>query len=282
MCGPFLHPPPGFRALQAAADRALLESKVMAEIDEFLDGIDSENEGEAGEAGITETGENTTGENTDEVSSEGDSTPESEETQQDKSKRELGLEAGIAAERGNRQKLEDENRQLKASLDQYQTTAAEKKEDLDFFEDPNAAREAMRDEFNEKLITKGIEFSEEIARSQHEDFDEKIGDFIVEANQNPELWDKFKQAKMPAVYAYKHATKQRKMKELESTDIVTLEAKIRADERAKGEEATKKAVQAALAQAGKLPQSMATERAAGGNGNPEWGGPPSIDDMLNN
>jgi len=275
---------PGLSGVQVAADRAFFGENDMSEIDTFLDGIDAEVDAslEVNSDSDIETEAESNPEGGENESESESSSPELKETDQEVAAHEEGLNQTFIAERRRRQEAEATIKDLELSMQNMREAQNEPREDLDFLEDPNAARDALREEFSETLTMSNISISEEIARDKHDDYEEKIQIFVDEANQNPELWAKFKNAKLPAMYAYKYASRQQKIKALEDLDVDSFEAKIRADERSKGDGAIQKAVNEALAKVGKLPISMSNERASGGNSSPEWGGPPSIDDMLGN
>jgi len=262
----------------------------MADLDTFLDGIAAETTEEVTEETEASSEETTTASaETDtttettasEATGETDSSPESEETtsttEDDADKHSKGLEATAIGERRRRQdaesklqEAEQENQRLREQLNQ-----GEEPQGKDFWEAPEEVVDS-------KITRVKLDLSESQARSRYADYENKLQAFAEDAQNNPALVKRMKADVDPAEFAYRHGEKVLKMQEF--GDPADFEASIRAEEKARAdkrvEEAVKEAKAEALKQAGNLPPSMSTERAAGGNSNPEWSGPPSLKSIL--
>lgn len=236
----------------------------MNDLEEILSGEDGAVEAEQPQSDVVESTDaatesteeaiDTTGEQPAEEAA--DASPASEEARvEDKTAIQVGLEAELA-------RIRAKNRELEERMSQAQ----QPEERPDFFEDPDAALNAIEQRQEQKLEEARIAWSVQSARHRHEDFDEKSKVFDEMLQQNPALWDQMRATPDPAEFAYRTADQTLKMREF--GDIKSFEDKVRADERTKAEARIKAEYEARLKELSGLPQPLADTRAAGGNSSP--------------
>lgn len=152
----------------------------------------------------------------------------------------------------------------------------------EFWEDPEGAVKALRDEVANVATTTRLNTAEAIARSRYQDFDEKIkGTFAKLVGEEPGLYQKMLGAADPAEFAYRYALNHERLesagdlgefqKKIEADTETRLRAKIEAEYKAKAEAAAKE--RAALP--GSLSDAKGTQQ-----NRQVWGGPPSLDEIL--
>lgn len=171
--------------------------------------------------------------------------------------------AALQSERQKRQQLERE-------LDGLRKPQEPKKQedvDADFFANPTG-------EVERRIKMTELNMSEQIARSVHADYDEKLNVFADLAKQNPVFANQMMQHPHPAEFAYQTATKHleyQKMQDpskLEADITAKVEAKLRAEYEQKFKSAS-------------LPPDLAAVRSAGANNAaPSWNGPPPLEDIF--
>ncbi len=181
-----------------------------------------------------------------------------------------------------RQELEREYAVLKAQVEQAakaqqptQTTQPEAPKE--FWEDPEGAMKAQREEIQRMAVGSRLEVSEMLARREHPDFEEKLAVFTELAKQNPNLAHQMLQNQDPASFVYKIAKNHSDLQQAGSLD--GLRAKIEAETRIRIETEYKMKEEAKAAELANIPQSLTGVRSTGVN-KPVWSGPPSIDDIL--
>ena len=141
--------------------------------------------------------------------------------------------------------------------------------DTQFWQSPtgfvNEAISAKEREFQGRFLA----MSEMMVREQHSDFDEALESFQDAARSAPHLIAQMQANPHPAKFVYDTGKTYAKAKSVGSID--ELEARIRADERAKVTAELRK--ETALTAAENIPKSIAGARGQGGDGRPVWGGP---------
>ena len=147
----------------------------------------------------------------------------------------------------------------------------------EFWEDPEGAMKAQREEIQRMAVGSRLEVSEMLARREHPDFEEKLAVFTELAKQNPNLAHQMLQNQDPASFVYKIAKNHSDLQQAGSLD--GLRAKIEAETRIRIETEFKMKEEAKAAELANIPQSLTGVRSTGVN-KPVWSGPPSMDDIL--
>lgn len=182
--------------------------------------------------------------------------------------------AALADERRKRQALE---RQLQEQQ--------QKKEEKPFFEDPEGAlarqRKELEDRINYVTLSTKVQTSESIARSRHQDYDEKFAVFNQMVQEAPQLAEQAFASPDPAEFAYKTAKMQKDLQDAGGLEQMKakMEAELRAKIKADIEAELKKRDEELQRQKSELPGSL-TDIPSKGVNRPVWGGPTALDDIL--
>ena len=131
----------------------------------------------------------------------------------------------------------DKRKALQAELDAIRAEQSKNSEQkVDFWENPEAAidsvREGLRNEFQQQRVTDRLEFSMQLAKNSHDDYDSGLEAFKVAAEQNPALVDQAIQSEHPGEYIYKVG---KQFAELDSMggDLDAMRTQIRNEERSR-------------------------------------------------
>lgn len=120
-------------------------------------------------------------------------------------------------------KGEDEKRKrqdLERELQEFRSQAAQPKATPDPIEDPEGF---IRDQ-DQKRLNDRISMSQELMRSQHQDYDEKEIKFVELVKTNPHLYQQMSQSANPAKFAYEAVMREERLNQFDSLDD-TLKAK---------------------------------------------------------
>ena len=130
-------------------------------------------------------------------------------------------------------------------------------------------------EFDAKLENQRITLSEEFAREKYPDYEDKFKVFAELAAENPALITQMRAQSNPAGFAYKTATNQLELAEMQNPEEyeTKLRAKITAELKAASE------TEAAKREA--LPGSLATTRGVAGTQPAAFAGPTPVSDLFN-
>ncbi len=243
------------------------EEKVEDEaLDTLFDG-----ESEEAETEEVEVAEETTGDTEEENVEDKTETKETEDTappaDEEKPDLEIQLKAQIAKaqdEKGKRQKLKQENEQLR-----QQMAAQPKPEAPDPFAEPDKALQHATNELSNNFDAKLFNMSEFHAKRNHKDYDEKAEMFYEKLqHDDPSLAVKARNAPDPCEFIYETAKNFTDMAELnEAGGVQALIDKKVAEERLKWESENEgvknKEVEDAITKS--IPGSLSTKRAAGSN-----------------
>lgn len=202
------------------------------------------------------------------------------------SSKEKALLAAAQDERGKRQEFERKYKELEAKLAQAPAPAAPAapaEPAKTFWDDPEAALARHQAEVRGMMNHERLVFSENMARSRHPDFDEKIDVFEELMKETPALRQQMMASPDPATFAYK--TSKAHMELREAGNLDELRAKIEKETRIKVEAEMKdKAEKDAAARAREkaaLPGSLSNVTGVGGVGaKPIWAGPTPLDSIL--
>lgn len=173
--------------------------------------------------------------------------------------------AALQSERQKRQQLERE-------LENIRNTAKpqEKPEDAEarFFENPVAI-------VDQRVRMAELNMSEQIARSAHQDYDEKLNVFADIVKQNPVFAQQMMQHAHPAEFAYQTAVKHLEFQKMQNPDQYKAEIKAELEKQLRAEFEQK------FKSSASLPPDLAAARSAGANNQaPAWNGPPPFEDIL--
>lgn len=158
-------------------------------------------------------------------------------------------------------------RQQKRDLErQVQEQAKKPEPEQNFFDDPDAALSNLRQTVQTEVQKARIDMSEEIARSRHDDYDEKIAAFQDMAQENPVLWAEMSRQSNPAEWAYKQAAQ--KMELAEIGDLASykerLIAEAKAEAKAELEKQMADKIEAEIQKRTGLPRSLSDARSVSG------------------
>lgn len=162
----------------------------------------------------------------------------------------VGLTAELTRIRQKNRELEQENQTLKTP----------KTEKPDLWADTEAWESSLRNEFQGEMLKTRISISEDMARSQFQDYDEKASYFMEMAKKTPALVEDMRNAISPARFAYETAKRQMLVDKLGDPDAY--EAGIRQQVRTELEAQIRKEYEDKLGK--ELPTSLSDTRAAGG------------------
>lgn len=148
-----------------------------------------------------------------------------------------------------------------------------------FWDDPEAAINAQKAEFQTALMKTRVDTSEMIARGKYQDFDEKANVFRDLVNENPWLYQQMMQSVDPADFAYKQAKNHLELKAAGSLD--NMRAQIEKEVRMKIEAELKTKHELLEKERAALPSSLSDVRGTSVN-KVAWGGPTSLENILKN
>lgn len=200
----------------------------MSNLNNFLEGIEKEINSEP-EAQVEDT-KVEDAEDVKETATVEEGSPSEPEKVEDSSKVEHAEEdpkkvplKALEEERHKRQELE---RQLESLKNQPQPKAEEK---IDFLENPEGRLDQVSTQMQQQLLLQKIQMSEHMVKQQHNDYDDKMNRFMMEAQKSPSLIDNMKAHPHPAQFAYETAAKYIQLDEINDLDSYkqTLSEKIR-------------------------------------------------------
>jgi BMFP domain-containing protein YqiC len=135
--------------------------------------------------------------------------------------------AAVLDERRKRQELERKVAELEAKGQKPEAKP-------DFFADPDAALDRIKQETQAQLMASRLELTQELMRDSTPDYDELEAEFIDLAKDNPFLIKELHASKNPAKFAYQTAQKARLAASLtDGNALAKREAELRAEIEAK-------------------------------------------------
>lgn len=178
-------------------------------------------------------------------------------------------------ERRKRQELEREIAQMRS---QSPKVEGEKKT---FWDAPEETLAKFKEEVFGALHQTRLTTSDNLGRSRHQDYDEKVEIFKELCQQTPHLWQQAVNAPDPGEFAYKTGKSHKELQDAGDIDSfkekIEKETRVRVEtemrEKLKKEEESRKKEQEAL------PGSLSKVTGVG-NSRPAWGGPPTLEDIL--
>lgn len=203
--------------------------------------------------------------------------------QQEYTEKEKAFLRGMQEERSKRQALEQRLAAMEAGKTQPAAPAEPAKT---FWDDPDGAFTKHKQELEQLTINTRLGTAEMIARSRHQDFDEKVAvfrDFLAQAPgpQQAALASQWLAAHDPAEYAYSFGKNHQELQQVGNLDALRakIEKETEAKVRAKVESEVKERSEALAKERAALPGSLSDARSSGGL-RPAWGGIPTMDDIL--
>lgn len=189
--------------------------------------------------------------------------------------------AAVLDERRKRQALEAEVEKLRQG--NQPATEAEKP---DWYGDPEKAAQAMEQQVGQTLSQQvwqtKVGLSQDLMRSQHEDYDELESEFMDLVKEQPGLIQEMQQATNPARFAYETAQKARKYAAMQDVDGYEakmrqeIEAKVRKELEAEQQQKADKQQQKRAA----IDPSLASSTSQGLKSD-DFAGPTPLEDILN-
>lgn len=186
--------------------------------------------------------------------------------------------AALQDERTKRQRAEDEARQMREALAQYEAYFQQQAQpQIDPEADPIAyvaqqVREQLAPQFEQQILAARVQATEAMARDRWADYDAKVELFTQEMQQNPFLLQQLVKAPDPASYAYNVAQQIEQARQYGGQPMPSRE-QIEAEMREK--------ILAEIGMSNRQPPvSLATERSVGARSGPAWSGPKSLNELL--
>jgi len=147
-----------------------------------------------------------------------------------------------------------------------------------FWDDPEGALKNFEQRIEGVAVTTKLNTAETIARSKHQDFDEKVAVFADVLGKTPGLHQQWLNSPDPAEFAYQLGKNHLELQQVGSMDA--MRAQIEKETRLKVEAEFKAKAEAEAKQRAAIPGSLSQARGVGGSNTPVWDGPPSLDSVL--
>ena len=178
----------------------------------------------------------------------------------------------IVAERRRRQEAEERARVLEAQIQAYQNPPAPPPS---MWEDEQGWQQHFGNEVVSAAVQQAnfnakLDMSEMMVRQNNPDFEEVKAEFLELAKDNPTLAQQALADPHPWDKAYKIAKTHRTMRDLGTTDIDSLKAKIREELMAEMQTQPRQGI----------PPSLTGERNVGSRTGPAWTGPKPLSELL--
>jgi len=185
-------------------------------------------------------------------------TPEKTEKQSDN----VPISA-LLDEREKRQQYQQQLKDTQAQLQQMQ----QPREAPDLLDDQGGFVNHIQQQVDNQIRSSAIQMSQEMMRSQHEDYEQVESKFLEMATANPELGAQMSNHPMPAKFVYDTVKNAEQYADMQN--VPAYKAKLKAEARAEVEAEIKAEAQAKADKDAKLngalSPSLATTRAAGAN-----------------
>lgn len=192
--------------------------------------------------------------------------------------KERGLIAAARAERQKRQALE----QRLAMLEQQQAQPQNQEAPKTFWDNPDQALQQYHKNVQETIIQNKVVMSEEMARRQYPDYEEKLSAFQELLQANPWLAEKVAEAPNPSEVAYRIGKNRMELEQAGNLDgfrkKIEQETEARVRKQFEEQAAAKEAERRKLADS--LPRSLSDVRGSPPTSTPVWGGPTPLDSVI--
>lgn len=183
------------------------------------------------------------------------------------------LRADLAKEKARADAFEARSRDERRKRQEMEQSA----ERPDIWADPDKHLDIRFQELETRIRNQNYAVLEDMARESWPDFDEKLAEFEVMAQENPALAAQMMSAANPAKFVYKTAKSAMELRE--AGDVDSLRERIRAEERAKIEAEIKSKSTAKQDAISKIPTSFSDIRGKGSSSD-NWAGPTPIKQIL--
>lgn len=170
--------------------------------------------------------------------------------------------SALLDEREKRQQRERELKVAQAQLEQQQQQPTP-----DLLDDQQGYADHIQHQVDGKIRNVTIQMSQEMMRSQHEDYDQVEDKFLEMAQNDPRLGAEMATHPMPAKFAYETVKKAEQYAEMQDVDTykAKVEAEVRAKLKAEMEAEAKAKAEKEAKLNGALSPSLTNTRAAGAN-----------------
>lgn len=170
--------------------------------------------------------------------------------------------SALLDEREKRQQYERELKEAQAQLQQQQQQPAP-----DLLDDQQGYAAHIQQQVDSKIRNVTIQMSQEMMRSQHDDYDEVENKFLDMAQNDPRLGAEMTAHPMPAKFVYDTVKKAETYAEMQDVDTykAKVEAEVRAKLKAEMEAEAKAKAEKDAKLNGALSPSLTNTRAAGAN-----------------
>jgi len=183
---------------------------------------------------------------------------------------------GYLTEKRKRQEAEERASDLERQLQAFQQPQEPPAPPPSVWEDEQGAFDHFGSQIAQKAsLNAKLDMSEMLSSQAHEDFDDMKAKFHEMMAVNPALQQQALASRHPWETAYQIAKNAASAAELGATNVVELETKLREKIMAELQQGSTPVPQPA-----QLPPTLTTERSVGARTGPDWGGPPSLSDML--
>lgn len=234
----------------------------MEDLDDVFNGEDAAPEVEEQQA-------EPTGVETEQVSPpEPEPEPEELSAEPAESKESAGIRQALQAERAKRQELEARLRNQESQ-----------KPAPDIFEDQEGFVGHITKTMEQRILNERLNMSEFTARKEFPDLDSKLEKYQELIAKNPSLHDEVLNSVSPYHTLVEKVNAAQEFEAMK--DVDSYKAKMRAEIEAelRNEINGEKKAKADLLDS--IPPSLATETSKSGMKGPQWGGPPSLDELFN-
>lgn len=254
--------------------------------DEQTTGEESESEGDeakkAEESKEGETGKDDDSTPESDASKDKDTEEEGKKSQEEKDDKddESWTKTAVLDERRKRQALQQELDALKSQSNKGDEATQEK--EPDWYDEPDKAASLQERKFQDMLFTNKVELSQDMMRSQNEDYDEMEQKFFDLCQENPSLRQELRSAANPARFAYETAKKATEYEQMQ--DVETYKAKLKAEARKEVEEEVRKEQEEKQQKLDKkraaADPSLASANSKGGLSSNDYSGPTPLNEIL--
>ena len=166
----------------------------------------------------------------------------------------------------------DEREKRQAAQKELEDLKAQQEPPKDFFEDPEGHLKKLRDDLEASTTNKFVDLTVNLARKNHDDFDEVMTGWKELVDANPGILQQVMSSENPGEESYRIAKQYKSVQEI--GDPEAYRAKLKEELKAE----LLKELKSGDTQT--LPDSLATERNAGSRKGPDWSGPPSLSEIV--
>lgn len=172
--------------------------------------------------------------------------------------------------------LLDEREKRQALQKQVDDLKAKGEPEKDFFEDPEGHMAKLKEELETSTTNRFVDLTVDLARVNHEDFDEVMEGWKDVVEANPVVLNQVMASENPGEESYRIAKQYRDMQEIGDPEAYREKLTEEITEKVLKELEEKKSGETAQS----LPESLAAERNVGERKGPAFSGPSSLSEIL--